>query len=492
MTLQDDIEKYTTEMLKDHSPTETRSLKVICDPCLGLSNFYKHEINAMDSPIIQRLRKIYQTGFAFPTYPSAGHNRFEHSLGVATIASKYAETLKIKHGCIDSNDIIELRLAGILHDCGHGTFSHLSEDIYKHFADVKTETLKDKFSKCTNTPHEIISYMIINSKAFKDFFEDDILKRFDYGVNPDMEKVADMIIGRIKDPSREGYKADIINGPFDADKLDYMMRDARFTGINMAIDTERIIYVSEIDIRPNHEKRLVFNVGGLHSLEQILFNKMLLFSSLYHHHKIRAAECMIRSIFEIIKDHPDEAGNLSFKKTTDFLKVNDGKILSLETKSDGLLYNHIKKINNRELLKRALVIAPFTVKSTGIPFVDFMKIGENPHIIRDLRELIVERLRDECSVYDLWVDLPSLPGFEEPPHAVIKITDDNYRRMDEDEIFHMSAWLQTYRASKWRGHVFCPPDPALRKKVGKVANEVLSDIYEVKLNDQAVTLAKIE
>jgi len=85
--------------------------------------------------------------------------------------------------------------------------------------------------------------MILKSPAFKDYFEEKVLKKFKYlGVNPDLDNIADMIVGKIKDPDREGYKADIIHGPFDADKLDYMTRDALFTGIDMAIDVDRIIH----------------------------------------------------------------------------------------------------------------------------------------------------------------------------------------------------------------------------------------------------------
>lgn len=498
MALQTDIESYVSEALEEleYFPAKIRDKKIIRDSSFGLANFFEHEINVIDTPIIQRLRKIHQTGVAFLVYPSASHNRFEHSLGFTIIADKYASILQRKNESkfINPNDIIELRLAGILHDCGHGPFSHLSEDIYEHFPEVKDASLKNKFSKSVDSPHEIISYMIVKSSAFKDFFEEKVLKKFKYlGVNPDLDNIADMIVGKIKDPDREGYKADIIHGPFDADKLDYMTRDALFTGINMTVDVDRIIQTSSIDIRPGHERRLAFDIGGLHSLEQILFNKMFLFNSIYHHHKIRACECMMKTIFEIINDYPEESGNMSFKSALDFLRTNDERILSIETKRDSLLYKHIRRINNRELLKKAIVISSKTIESSSpVDFEDLIKIGEDHGMIRLLRELISERLGSDCDVYDIWVDLPKPPPFSEIPHTMIKLTNEEYMMMDEeDEKFHMHTWLQAYQKTRWRGHVFCPPyEDIQRKRVGEIATEVLFEVYELKLNDKASKFAK--
>lgn len=220
---------------------------------------------------------------------------------------------------------------------------------------------------------------------------------------------------------------------------------------------------------------------------------MFLFNSIYHHHKIRACECMMKTIFEIINDYPEESGNLKFKSALDFLRTNDERILSIETKRDSLLYKHIRRINNRELLKKAIVISSKTIESSSpVDFEDLIKIGEDHGMIRLLRELISERLGSDCDVYDIWVDLPKPPPFSEIPHTMIKLTNEEYMMMDEeDEKFHMHTWLQAYQKTRWRGHVFCPPyEDIQRKKVGEIATEVLFEVYELKLNDKASKFAK--
>jgi len=100
----------------------------IIDPIHDFIRVYDHELEIIDNPIFQRLRRIKQLSGAHLTYPAAQHTRFEHSLGVMHIASQAGYALKEK-GILKSDDIKILRLAGLLHDIGHGPFSHLFEEI---------------------------------------------------------------------------------------------------------------------------------------------------------------------------------------------------------------------------------------------------------------------------------------------------------------------------------------------------------------------------
>ncbi len=100
----------------------------IIDPIHDFIRVYNHELEIIDNPIFQRLRRIKQLSGAHLTYPAAQHTRFEHSLGVMHIASQAGQALKEK-GIMKSDDIEILRLAGLLHDIGHGPFSHLFEEI---------------------------------------------------------------------------------------------------------------------------------------------------------------------------------------------------------------------------------------------------------------------------------------------------------------------------------------------------------------------------
>lgn len=95
----------------------------------------------------------------------------------------------------------------------------------------------------------------------------------------------------------------MINGPFDADKLDYLQRDAHFTGLGLGVNLERIYYAAGLVEDGGPTMGLCSDISGAPALEQVLFDKMLLYAQVYHHHKVRAAGCMYRALFEIITDY---------------------------------------------------------------------------------------------------------------------------------------------------------------------------------------------
>ena len=110
----------------------------IIDPIHDFIRVYNSELKIIDSPIFQRLRRIRQLTGAHLTYPSAQHTRFEHSLGVMHIAGNAAQTLKEK-GVLKTDDIDNIRLAALLHDIGHGPFSHLFEEVLQQKKKISHE-----------------------------------------------------------------------------------------------------------------------------------------------------------------------------------------------------------------------------------------------------------------------------------------------------------------------------------------------------------------
>ncbi|MDR9755196.1 MAG: HD domain-containing protein [Thermacetogeniaceae bacterium] len=233
--LKDKVEKYVKDYLKEYTPIKIRAPKVIHDPILGSNLFSAHEIAVLDLPLIQRLRRISQVDLASLVFPSANHNRFEHTLGVAVLAGKFVNSLRKSGG--DNKLIREqlekigwdfiynhVRMAAIMHDCGHGPFSHMSEQIYENFTDIKNiKPSNKKFAEGKAKAHEILSYFIVTSNAFKDFFSSEIASKYNVK-NIDLELVGNMIIGYVDDP-KLAFMTNIINGAFDADKLDYIQRD---------------------------------------------------------------------------------------------------------------------------------------------------------------------------------------------------------------------------------------------------------------------------
>lgn len=499
MELEDQVDRWTRRQLKDTYFYDVRDKKVIRDAVLDLHLFDRFEINVLDMPIVQRLRRIYQTGFAYVLYPSATHNRFEHTLGVAIIANKFIHTLQSKEPSMMTDQYsCEVRLAALLHDVGHGPFSHVTESIYSHFPEMEDQCNKTKFNKCKAKPHEILSYMIVDSPSFKKFFEENIQTK-DYRMMADFQRIANIIVGYMDDPY-QAYLSDIINGAFDSDKLDYLPRDCHFTGIKMGVDIDRIMYTVSIDTKKVKDRQgLVIDISGSPFIEQVLFNKMLLYSSIYHHHKVRAAECMLKSIFEAALDFKLKINGLRFNKVTDFLLVTDADILSLQGKPEELV-PLIRNVLNRNVLKRALVISKGTIKAATtaskgkkeadikMKYEKLLDLSKDPQQVRRLRDLITDEIGGKVTVYDLWIDLPEPPSFREAKQALIRTSEDERERLDK--IFPVSKWLETYAENKWKGHVFCPPFDDIREIADKAARKVLKSVLDIEFNEYATKYAK--
>ena len=165
-------ENFVKRVLCDYKPTTYSEIKVIHDPVWGTVKFYPWELQIMDSPFLQRLRNVNQLGLAVYTYPSAHHSRFEHTLGVVALVTRMAESVNDSSGSalVSPDDMNKLRLAALLHDVGHCFFSHLSERMYGNTEEFLN--LKNSFDIFTSAqPHEILGYVIINTKSFKEFFK---------------------------------------------------------------------------------------------------------------------------------------------------------------------------------------------------------------------------------------------------------------------------------------------------------------------------------
>jgi len=484
--LTDEIEEYVSSLLERYIPYDIKEPKVIHDPILGSNIFKPYEVALIDLPFCQRLRRISQTDVASLVYPSASHNRLEHSLGVAAIAGRILDSLKRDPDLTNLIQLpaeIEVRFAAILHDIGTGPFSHLSEEVFADFPEVEQYRLSHKGKFSPKSPHEMLGYMIINSASFKEFVKEQIVGKYKLGeIEP--KRIAELIIPAGGKNKLNKWKADIINGPFDADKFDYLQRDAYFSGLRLGIDLDRFLYCVWLDPQPNGPRQLKIMTSGATTLEQILFAKLLLYNSVYHHQKIRAAECVIKGIFEILSDHPgDPAYQIHGRKMNraiDFLYVTEEDILSLDDKPEELKV-YIQQFLDRQLFKRALVISDDTVVdpkvSTG--YFEFKLLAEKPNELRELRRKLVESLNRKHSIYEIWIDLPETLTFEDASRAVIQDKGGEPRHLAKYEggIFRVDEWLTAYGSNKWKGYVFCRADEAVRREVGEKAAELISDIY---------------
>ena len=233
----------------------------ITDPIHRYIRFSQVEKQLIDCPAFQRLRRIRQLAGAHLVYPSAQHSRFEHSLGAMHIAGLAGETLLGK-GYIDQSEIVEeLRLAALLHDIGHGPFSHLFEEVLEY--------------RC-NTSHEDLGKKIIMQTEISD-----ILGRYGYNAH----KICRLSFGQ----SKVNFMNEIISGGLSADIMDYLPRDGLFTGAEYAkLDYYRI--VSSLEVSKN---RLAINRSALNSLESMLISRYEMFKAVYFHKTVRSAEVML-------------------------------------------------------------------------------------------------------------------------------------------------------------------------------------------------------
>lgn len=483
--------------------------KIIRESVSGYQVLKPQEYLVLDCPVVQRLRYIHQTGLSYLVYPTALHTRFDHSLGVARIAENIGRFLGEEKSSIE-----ELRLAALLHDVGHSFFSHLSENIMgtrfeETFAGAKEiELFHDKNAA------EILSYLIVASPRFQKLMND-IFNHYDCKAS--IERISLCVIGKPRESSQFAYMGDIISGPFDADKLDYLVRDCNFTGIRADVDVDRVT-ISSSKMIPDYfkgfEKRsgreaktfsnrnLIMKSSGASNLEQIVLNKILLFPAIYHHHKVRSIECMVKAIFEVIWADPDNKerdARLRFNRPVDFLGLSEFDFLSLGMQ-DKQLAPLIKKLLDRDLLKRCLVLTSrYVERDPDLRLHDLFKLTdeypkrprqEQIHLLRQyIWDLIPERFR--TSIHDLWVDIPEPPNIDQDVDSCW-IDIGTKWLVPLRDFLPYGEWLDTYESNKLKGHVFYVPDCDCRNEVNKAAITVFRDALSVEFGPRATIECKIE
>ncbi|HEY8748236.1 MAG TPA: HD domain-containing protein [Tepidisphaeraceae bacterium] len=466
--------------------------KIIHDSLWGTFELKAHEVALIDTPLIQRLRFIHQTGAVYLTYPSALHTRFEHTLGVMHQASLMCKILRERRG--DSQFGVEmednLRMAALLHDTGHGPFSHTSEQYFSSLKSIaKLKETEAQFKE--SGAGEILSSIIIDSEPFRKFIR---AINTVFGKNIEPDTLVKMITGTL--PPDQLYRSEIIHGPLDADKLDYMHRDGMFSGLKMHVDLDRL-YASidtHSDINdPLNTTRIVGSTAGTSPLTQIMFNKMLLFTGIYHHHKVRAVDCMLWAIFDLAFKRKKKLGGRLIKTPADFLKLTDDLMLIPELTNDNDIKELIVAIRNRRLWKRALTISRRTAtdemvdaKSNKGPFTDFALLqGDEREKIEERRrisDLIWEESKAACKIHEVWLDVPKLPSMNEAARMWIKAPGQAQPETLRDFV-PVEQWVELYGTHKWRAHVFCPE--AARNSIADAAIAVLRREIGLELKSSA-------
>ncbi|QTU82878.1 HD domain-containing protein [Carnobacteriaceae bacterium zg-C25] len=317
--------------------------KVFRDPVHGYIHVQHQTIlDLINTKEFQRLRRIKQLGTSSSTFHGAEHSRFSHSLGVYEIARRICDKFKrtysskyVGDGLWDDAERLVTLCAALLHDVGHGPFSHTFEKVFE-------------------TNHENITVDIILSKNTE---INDVLSR----VSADFpEKVASVIQKTYPNPQ----VVQMISSQIDADRMDYLLRDAYFSAVSYGMfDLNRILRV----IRP-HRDGICFDASGMHAVEDYIVSRYQMYMQVYFHSVSRSVEVLIDNLFRRAK-YCYEKGLMTqietmpllvpfFEKTwtlDDYLRLDDGVMTTYFTafmyQDDDVLKDLAHRYLTRKLFK---------------------------------------------------------------------------------------------------------------------------------------------
>jgi uncharacterized protein len=294
-----------------------RASKSIYDPVHGPIALEGVSLAIVSTPAFQRLWGIRQTGFAHLVFPGANHTRLEHSLGAFSVAQRMAVAIERP-----PVDVETVAAAALLHDVGHGPFSH---------------TLDGPMEEVLGYGHEHLSRLEVlglGDRPGKDPMPA-ILEAG--GLSP---KAVAGLIDPVSNRERGSLLRSVLHGPVDADRIDYLQRDAHYTGVaHGAIDAARLL-----DTIESEGGRLLFAEKGRSALEGFLVGRSLMYRSVYYHKTVRAAEVMLQAAVERIPGYPDRARPL--------FGLTDGDLLASLRVAGGRGAQTVDALMERRLFKR--------------------------------------------------------------------------------------------------------------------------------------------
>jgi len=318
------------------------SQKIINDPVYGFITI-EHPLilEIIRNPFYQRLRRIQQMGFANLVYPGAVHTRLHHSLGAYHLMCNALSVLKGKGIPITEEEELGAKLAILLHDVGHGPFSHALEN-----------------NLIENLDHESVSLQIMNL------------------MNREMRGTLQTAIDIFTNTYPKKFLHQLVSGQLDVDRMDYLNRDSFFTGVSEGV----IGYDRIINMLTVHEGQLMVQEKGIYSIEKFLVARRLMYWQVYLHKTVISAESMLVKIIQrarklILSGETLFSGSATLdfflsgnrKETADYLepfsRMDDNDIL-IALKNwmrylDPVLSGLSTMLINRRLLKARLQARPF-------------------------------------------------------------------------------------------------------------------------------------
>ena len=258
--------------------------KAIRDPIWGYIHVPYELVPLVDSEEFQRLRDISQLGHVLLVYPGARHSRFEHSLGVFHLTGQFLRQLlqSVPPFQIDLEDARVLLAASLLHDIGHYPFSHLLEEMQLYFVDHERRG-RSIVEDANTEVHAALTAA---------------------GIDP--ARVANVIDYRndaVAVPPEDLRLAHVLSGTLDPDKIDYLLRDARYCGVPFGESVNRDRLLRSITFDPVHQRPAI-TYKGVSAVEALVFTNYLMYRNVYWHHAVRSANAMFKRGVQDLLAHP--------------------------------------------------------------------------------------------------------------------------------------------------------------------------------------------
>lgn len=316
--------------------THINKLKIFNDPIYGFISIPNELIyDLIQHPYFQRLRRISQMGLSYLVYPGANHTRFHHALGCMHLMQKAIETLRFKGVAISSDEECALLIAILLHDIGHGPFSHAMEK-----------------SIVEDVHHEAISLLFMNQ------------------LNDEFGGRLSLAIQVFKGEYHRKFMLQLISSQLDMDRMDYLKRDSFYTGVAEGnVNSERLIQMMNVV-----DDVLVIEEKGIYSVEKFLLSRRLMYWQAYLHKTSLVAELILMKVLKRAKELtlkgiklPCSEPLMYFMQNKVTLENFDAEILDLfsqlddfdiisalkswQKNNDFILSTLSKMIINRDLLK---------------------------------------------------------------------------------------------------------------------------------------------
>lgn len=381
------------------------NIHIINDPVHGFIKF-PHRIlsHIAEHPYFQRLRRIGQTGLLNLIFPGATHTRFHHSIGAMHLMNMALDTLKSKGIMIFQEEEKAAMLAILLHDIGHGPFSHALESVLME-----------------NWHHEKLSLLLINQ------------------LNESLSGELSIAIEMFQGKYHRKFFNQLISSQLDVDRLDYLKRDSFFTGVSEGnINAQRIISMMNVS-----DGELVIDMKGIYSIENYLTARMLMYWQVYYHRTASLAEEMLIKILHRAKEliglgiKLDAPENLKyflyktdFKSATEqniqrFTELDDTDVLSAikywRNADDIILSYYCKAVIDRKLPKSISSPEPFSkdlIKEKIAEINQRWKIPNGEQLVWEISRTLLPYDGNKTPIYLLGKNGDKI-NFETSTHQVL-------------------------------------------------------------------------